>query len=88
MLDEHGSEASASGSTASPRSLGGATQATSNKLIHNTAFKNINKKVNKRGKQKNAQIIARSLVLAGFNPDGAKSKLTSIKKLIRETMQK
>ena len=25
------------------------------------------------------------MILAGFNPDGAKSKMTSIKKLIRET---
>ena len=45
--------------------------------------------MNKRGKRKNAQIIARSLVLAGFNPDGAKSKLTSIKKnSLEKQMQK
>ena len=39
----------------------------------------------KRGKRKSAQVVAKSLILTGFNPDGAKSKLTSIKKLIRES---
>ena len=29
--------------------------------------------------------MVKSLIFAGFNPDGAKSKMTSIKKLIRET---
>ena len=52
-----------------------------NKIINNT----IRKKLNKRGKRKNAQHVAKSLILTGFNPDGAKSKITSIRKLIRES---
>ena len=52
-----------------------------NKIINNT----IKKKFNKRGKRKNAQHVAKSLILTGFNPDGAKSKITSIRKLIRES---
>ena len=36
-------------------------------------------------KQKNAQQLIKSLILTGFNPDGAKSKMTTIKKLIRES---
>ena len=43
------------------------------------------KKRNKRGKRNSAQSVVKSLILTGFNPDGAKSKMTTIKKLIRES---
>ena len=43
------------------------------------------KKTNKRGKRNSAKSVVKSLVLAGFNPDGAKSKMTTIKKFIRES---
>ena len=49
-------------------------------LIKNTEkILNIKRK-NKRGKQNNAKSVVKSLIFAGFNPDGAKSKMTSIKK--------
>ena len=38
-----------------------------------------------RGKRKSAKSVINSLVFAGLNPDGAKSKMTTIKKLIRES---
>ena len=40
---------------------------------------------NKRGKQNSAKSVMTNIVFVGFNPDGAKSKLTTIKKLIRDT---
>ena len=40
-----------------------------------TANRKINKVSNKRGKRKNAKRVVKSLILAGFNPDGAKSKI-------------
>ena len=38
----------------------------------------------KRGKRNSAKRVIKSLVMTGFNPDGYKSKVTTIKKLIRE----
>ena len=43
------------------------------------------KKLNKRGKRKYAKKIVRSLLFTGFNPNGVRSKWTTIKKLIRDT---
>ena len=40
---------------------------------------------NKRGKRNSAKSVIKSLIFAGMNPDGAKSKFTTIKKLIRES---
>ena len=54
-----------------------------NKILDHRIFKN--KRTNKRGKRKSAQKVMRSIILTGFNPNGFKSKLTTIKKLIRDT---
>lgn len=39
----------------------------------------------KRGKINSAKSIMKNLVFVGFNPDGAKSKFTTIKRLVRDT---
>ena len=43
------------------------------------------KRRNKRGKRNSAKSVIKSLIFAGMNPDGAKSKMTTIKRLIRES---
>ena len=43
------------------------------------------KRCNKRGKRKYRKNILKTLTFTGFNPNGVKSKLTTIRKLIRET---
>ena len=48
----------------------------------------VNRKTNKhckRGKRKSVKIVEKQLIFGGLNPDGALSKLTTIKKTIRET---
>ena len=45
----------------------------------------ISKLKHKRGKRNSAKSAIKSLIFAGMNPDGAKSKFTTIKKLIRES---
>ena len=42
-------------------------------------------KTHKRGKRNSNKNVKKSLVLVGINPDGAKSKWTTIKKLVRDT---
>ena len=43
------------------------------------------RKKEKKGKRNSAKNIMKNLVFVGFIPDGAKSKFTTIKRLIRET---
>ena len=48
----------------------------------------INRKTNrkgKRGKRKSVKSVEKNLIFGGVNPDGALSKITTIKKAIRET---
>ena len=40
---------------------------------------------NKRGKRNSAKPFLKTIILSGFNPNGAKSKWTTIKKFIRDT---
>ena len=51
----------------------------------NRPKKSITKRNNKRGKRNSAKSVTKSIIFAGLNPDGAKSKMTTIKKLIRES---
>ena len=53
--------------------------------LNNILNKRISKKSNKRGKRKYAKKIVKSLIFTGFNPNGARSKWTTIKKLVRDT---
>ena len=50
----------------------------------NKVNQNISKKC-KGGKRKSVKCVGKSLIFGGVNPDGAISKLTTIKKAIRET---
>ena len=45
----------------------------------------ISKKRIKRGKRKSAKNVCKSLIFTGFNPNGVRSKFTTIKKLIMDT---
>ena len=39
----------------------------------------------KRGKRKSVKVVEKNLVFGGVNPDGALSKITTLRKAIRET---
>ena len=53
--------------------------------LNNIVNNRISKKSNKRGKRKYAKKLVKSLIFTGFNPNGARSKWTTIKKLVRDT---
>ena len=50
----------------------------------NKVNRNLAKK-GKRGKRKSVKSVHKNLIFGGVNPDGALSKLTTIRKAIRET---
>ena len=72
-----------------PGFLGGSRKPSSTLLKVMT--KNVNKvsrktsKLCKRGKRKSVKYVEKHVVFVGLNPDGAMSKITTIKKTIRET---
>ena len=45
----------------------------------------IKKRKNTRGKRNSVKSILKSLIFSGFNPNGIKRKMTTVKKFIRET---
>ena len=53
--------------------------------MHMTHGQKIVKNRNKRGKRNSAKHVLKKLIVSGFNPNGAKSKWTTIKKFIRDT---
>ena len=54
--------------------------------IHVTNGKKIVKRKKKRGRRNSAKHVLKKVIFSGFNPNGAKSKWTTIKKFIRDTM--
>ena len=54
-------------------------------VLRNSKGKQIKKRGNKRGKRNSAKNVIKSIIFSGFNPNGYKSKITTIKKFIRET---